>query len=124
MCVNSPTFLFMLSHTTYMCTYMLASSRHSMPLLPMSALQHLHHLHRLRSLVAHPAPALRACACMQVAERVQCSAIIEAGNSAITPDADVVLQRRGIPVLPVRGRWGAMGKRRYNSCWPGHSVSG
>lgn len=117
-CSCSPT------HTTYMCTYMLASSRHSMSLLPMSALQHLHHLHRLRSLVLHPAPTLRACACVQVAERVQCSAIIEAGNSAITPDADVVLQRRGIPVLPVRGRRGEMGKQRCNSCWPGHSVSG
>ena len=97
-------------HTTCMCTCMLASSRHSMSLLPMSALQHLHHVHRLRSLEAHPAPALRACACVQVAERVQCSAIIEAGNSAITPDADVVLQRRGIPVLPVRGQWGGDGK--------------
>ncbi|GAX80582.1 hypothetical protein CEUSTIGMA_g8019.t1 [Chlamydomonas eustigma] len=36
----------------------------------------------------------------QIAERVQCGAVIEAGNGAITPEGDAVLQRRGIPVLP------------------------
>ena len=34
---------------------------------------------------------------------LQCGAVIEAGNGAITPEGDAVLQRRGIPVLPVRG---------------------
>ena len=32
---------------------------------------------------------------------LQCEAVIEAGNGAITPEGDAVLQRRGIPVLPV-----------------------
>ena len=34
---------------------------------------------------------------------LQCGAVIEAGNGAITPEGDAVLQRRGIPGLPVRG---------------------
>lgn len=36
----------------------------------------------------------------QVAEKLQCGAVIEGGNGAITPEGDLVLQRRGIPVLP------------------------
>jgi len=36
----------------------------------------------------------------KVAEKLKCSAVVEAGNGAITLDGDAVLQRRGIPVLP------------------------
>lgn len=36
----------------------------------------------------------------KVAERLNCTAVIEAGNNAITPEGDKVLRRRGIPVLP------------------------
>jgi glutamate dehydrogenase/leucine dehydrogenase len=36
-----------------------------------------------------------------VAQRLQCGAVIEAANGAITPEADAVLKGRGIPVLPV-----------------------
>lgn len=36
----------------------------------------------------------------RTAARLQCRAIVEAANSAATPEADVVLRQRGIPILP------------------------